>query len=521
VRVDAAKAANYHDLPKPEWRNWYTRQTQNLARFNSHVGASPPSLAHKTSTLPRQVRNQMDSVYEAHQAGGSHLLKASEKPRALDHYRRSFMLIFEELGSLVEKRWRDVNYRESLFPETAACVLAEANLIERIDPWQIIRWVQGTSNLPPQQDIDAKFGNPPITLYVAPRFYIDVYYWLDGTTDIHQHSFSGAFQVFLGSSIHSHYRFENSQAINEHFLIGNLKLENVTLLKRGDIQPIFPGASFVHSLFHLDRPSATITIRTNHTPTAAPQYSYRRPCIGEDPFFKEPSITRKVQTLSLLFGMNHPETDVFAEELLHNSDLQTSFAVLEAAYRHLTSNSLQRVFDPSASHERFQHLIQIARGKHGELVEIFPAVFEERERQSEIVRRRQFITREEHRFLLALLLNVPERRMLLELVGARFSEGDPVETVINWLEELSLTRVFGSTEANVLGIGGFDDDTLFVLECLFRGQSVEQMKSTLKNEYPAKATDECEAKLSGLARDLSASMLFKALFAGSLGQLPT
>jgi len=427
------------------------------------------------------------------------------------------VLIFEELGSLVEKRWRDVNYRESLFPETAVGVLAEANLIERIDPWQIIRWVQQTSNLPPQQDIDARFGNPPITLYVAPRFYIDVYYWLDGTTDIHQHSFSGAFQVLLGSSIHSHYRFENSQAINEHFLIGNLKLENVTLLNRGDIRPIFPGASFIHSLFHLDRPSATITIRTNHTPTAAPQYAYRRPYIGEDPFFKEPSITRKVQTLSLLFGMNHPETDVFADELLHDSDLQTSFAVLEVAYRHLTSNSLQRVFNPSASQERFQHLIEVARDKHGELVELFPAVFEERERQLEIVRRRQFITREEHRFLLALLLNVPDRSMILELVGARFPDADPIETLINWIEDLSNTKVFDSSEENVLGMDNFDDDSLFVLECLFRDLSSEAMKKQFKLEYASAATSELEGKLKRQAHNLRSSRLFKPLFSRSAG----
>jgi hypothetical protein len=25
----------------PEWRNWYTHQTQNLAGFTSHVGSSP------------------------------------------------------------------------------------------------------------------------------------------------------------------------------------------------------------------------------------------------------------------------------------------------------------------------------------------------------------------------------------------------------------------------------------------------------------------------------------------------
>ena len=83
-RVDAAKAANYHGLPKPEWRNSCTRQTQNLARFNPHVGASPPSLAHGTSTHPRQVRNQMDPVYEAHPAVAV-IFSKLPKLRALDH----------------------------------------------------------------------------------------------------------------------------------------------------------------------------------------------------------------------------------------------------------------------------------------------------------------------------------------------------------------------------------------------------------------------------------------------------
>ena len=30
-------------LAVPEWRNWYTHQAQNLARFTPHVGSSPTS----------------------------------------------------------------------------------------------------------------------------------------------------------------------------------------------------------------------------------------------------------------------------------------------------------------------------------------------------------------------------------------------------------------------------------------------------------------------------------------------
>src|SRR5882762_8010257 len=123
---------------------------------------------------------------------------------------------FQELGALVEDRWREQNYNEELFSEIAARSLADSDLMGQVDPWEIIRWVHTTPELPRQQDRRGKFGNPPITLFVGSRFYIDVYFWLDGTTAVHQHAFSGAFQVLLGGSVHSHYRFEKHREINPY-----------------------------------------------------------------------------------------------------------------------------------------------------------------------------------------------------------------------------------------------------------------------------------------------------------------
>src|SRR5574341_1398073 len=135
------------------------------------------------------------------------------------------MELFAELGALIESRWRDQNYREELFPDTASQALSEFNLPARTDAWQIIRWVHTTPTLPEQLDAKAHFGDPPLTLYAGPRFYIDVYFWLDGTTSIHQHAFSGAFQVLLGGSVHAHYDFEKDREINPHFLTGRISLK--------------------------------------------------------------------------------------------------------------------------------------------------------------------------------------------------------------------------------------------------------------------------------------------------------
>lgn len=378
------------------------------------------------------------------------------------------MKSFEDLGQAVEQRWRDANYDEHSFPEIAANELAMSNLAERVDPWEIIRWVHTSPSLPEQRDIKGRFGDPPITLFGGSRFYIDVYYWVDGTTSIHQHAFSGAFQVLLGSSIHSRYNFREEQIINEHFSVGEISLKDVELLKKGDIKKIRPGRDYIHSLFHLDRPSATITIRTESTPSAATQYDYRKPHFASDPFYRNPRMLKQLQTVSLLLAMKHKDADSFIGDLVSSSDFQTTYFVLAETYRYLRSSKLEALFDLSTSRDRFDAILKRARGAHGALTNLVPPVLEEEERQRNIITRRNAITGEEHRFLLALLLNVPDKQRIITLIRSRFPERDPVKTVLDWVNELAHTKIFGSHEANVLGIDNFRAEHLLALERSFQ-----------------------------------------------------
>ena len=98
-------------------------------------------------------------------------------------------------------------------------------------------------------------------------------------------------------------------APSDDFLTGKLALDKVSLLAQGEIREIHPGPDFIHSLFHLDRPSTTIAIRTYGAPQAQPQYSYRKPHLAVDPFFREETLTKKLQTVSLLLNTQHPESD--------------------------------------------------------------------------------------------------------------------------------------------------------------------------------------------------------------------
>ena len=417
------------------------------------------------------------------------------------------MQFFQDLGSLVEQRWREQSYNEEVFPEVAAAALAEMTPGKQVSPWDVIRWLNTTSQLPEQRDVQGRFGNPPITLYDGPRFYIDIYYWLDGTTSIHQHAFCGAFQVLKGSSILSQYRFEETRRINAHFLAGEVILDSVELLEEGDIRQIFPGKQYVHSLFHLDRPSVSIIIRTNQSPSGLPQYNYLKPSFAVDPFFTNQTMIKRVQSVSLLLSMKHPDADEIIGDLLSYSDFHTAFSVLDVAFNMLPNDRLERAFGLSTGKERFEALFEIARRRHGELADLILPVFEEVRRQQNLIQRRSQITSNEHRFFLALLLNVSDRTKLLDLVRHRFPERNPVNTITNWVDELANTKVAGSSEPNVLGISNYDEDYLFVFQCLLEGLTLEETRAAFEEEFAVKDGDASANKAEELCDTVRNSIL--------------
>lgn len=423
------------------------------------------------------------------------------------------MEAFQALGALVESRWKAENYSEQLFPEIAAQALTEADLPARVDPWEIIRWVHSAVSLPVQYDVEGRFGNPPITVFSGPRFFIDVYYWLDGTTSIHQHSFTGAFQVLLGSSIHSRYSFREDKIINEHFSVGELTLEDVQLLKLKDVRTIPAGRGFIHSLFHLDRPSATITIRTEFTPSASLQYDYRKPHFAVDPFFRNTVLSKKLQTIGLLLGMKHKSADAMIADLVCSSDFHSAYFVLAETFQQLKNTEMDALFGLSLGRDRFTAILERCKSVHGELTDLVLPVLEEHERQMSIIHRRGTITSDEHRFFLALLLNVPSRTRILELVKQRYPDQDPVETILDWVEELGRTRVLGSRETNALGMPEFDDSYVFLLECLLQGLGTDEIEQRATAQYPPEDAAALMIRVPELTGALKNSTLFKSLLA--------
>jgi len=393
------------------------------------------------------------------------------------------MELFQKLGAEIEESWREQNYNETLFPAIADEALRRAGLPSKVSAWEVIEWTLRQSELPPQKDPTGNFGDPPITLFVAPRFYVDVYFWLDGTTQIHQHGFCGAFQVLLGSSLHTWYEFEPTESVNAFMEIGAMRLKVCELLKVGDVQQILAGRQYIHSLFHLDQPSATIVVRTEKSPLYLPQFSYHKPSLALDPFFEHQTTTRKLQSIGPLFQVSHPDSDRLIAEMLEASDFQTSFAILSTVHNHLSGGFLGQLFNLEGPAARFRAFLEIVERRHGSKATQLPAVFQHRERVNEIVRRRGYVTEPEHRFFFALLLNVEGRETIFSLVKQRFPDADPIEKVLDWTHDLANTRVVGVNTPNALGLEGFDDVDLSILESLLRRRSEDEARQSLATDY--------------------------------------
>ena len=420
------------------------------------------------------------------------------------------MELFQTLGAEVERLWRDKDYDETVFPALAAEALESANLPQKVSAWEVIEWTLKETNLPEQRDLRGSFADPPITLYNSPRFHVDVYFWLQGTTSLHQHSFCGAFQVMHGSSIHSHYNFEPRERINMFTEIGDISLKNVELLRVGNVRKIHAGREYIHGLFHLDQPSATIVVRTYRSPLHLPQFEYYKPYLAIDPFFDEPNTTKKLQCIAALIRTKHPDANNLVSKLLEESDFQTTFKILSSVKNLLQKNQIDEIFNLNASQNQFEAFLEVVEKRHGERAKVLREVFAHQEKIGEIINRRSYVTEPEHRFFLALLMNVEGKNRIFSLIKERFPDTEPIDRILDWTYDLAQMRVMGLKIPNALGIEDFGDFDLFVFECLLKGLSEAETRETLQKEYPAD-TEYLSQSLNEKIERIRQSVVFQPL----------
>jgi hypothetical protein len=401
---------------------------------------------------------------------------------------------FQSLGERIERKWLARSYNEGVFSQLAQEELEQDPSTGKVEVSDVIDWVFSSSHAFRQPHNEHLFGEPPVMLFQASRFYIEALFWLSGTTAIHEHSFSGVFSLLTGSSVHSHWRFVPERAINSRMICGQLRRVSTEVLRPGVVRPIHAGDRLIHQLFHLDLPSVTIVIRTYGQRRHLPQYMYLPPGLALDTEDGDELRTRRLILLDSMARGQIEGLEKYARTLIENGDLEAIFYLFSTLVRHKVDQGL------------LQDLYRTARERHGEVVDFFKQVCEAERRIRIVTALRSKIHDPEARFLLALLMLMPDRDAILETIQLQFPDAEPLAAIETWLAGMSGKETIGFE---------FNDVNRIIFRGLVEGADTEDLLRRLQAEFPEEAVHANRDRLLDHAKKLVRSNLFSPLLSRS------
>jgi hypothetical protein len=290
-----------------------------------------------------------------------------------------------------------------------------------------LEWAATADVLPPQSRRSDTFGQPPLILHHEDDFFIQALTWMEGTTAIHDHGFSGAFMVLQGMSLHVAHSFEPADRLaQDSLVVGQLTPLHPEVLHPLDIRRIDPGECFIHALFHLERPTVTVVVRSVSSDVPYPQYEYLRPGLGWYSLWTDRTWHKRLQSIQALSALD----PALGRQLIR--DQVTGGATLWEAFLLVEYWSSTHKWDDFAM-DLADRLVKRAGALDGVLI---PAL----ERQlsvRKILLRRGMLHTLDHRVLLALLANLPDASSITAILQELFPGQAPGDLLLQWAEELS------------------------------------------------------------------------------------
>ncbi|HXW33111.1 MAG TPA: hypothetical protein VEJ87_00920 [Acidimicrobiales bacterium] len=333
---------------------------------------------------------------------------------------------FDQLGKLVDQRWTSAGRTAVLLPEIAAGALCEVPVPDTLTTGSILSLLARGDQLPRQREASDEFGQPPTVMFRGDGLEIQAITWMEGTTSIHQHGFDGAFRVLCGSSLHVPYRFVSGETLAEgHLLAGELVMEHPEILWPGDVRAIVAGHDFIHALFHLERPSVTVVVRNSWSELPYPQYDYRLPGVGIDALSVDDRFAMRMRGLRSLHRLDKTTALDVALDVVASQDLWTGFRVCDDWARGFG--------DPSG----LSALIERLGRRDSALRPLLEPMFAEDLRRGRLLARRGLLRASHHRLLLALIVNLPDRKSIHSAIRQIYPEADPDQLIFGWVRELA------------------------------------------------------------------------------------
>jgi hypothetical protein len=323
---------------------------------------------------------------------------------------------FAGIAAKIGRRWRQERFQPDAFPSIAVEAAEDAADIDLQD-----LLIQNYHRL----NLSYRFSDFDLIIFANDRFRIEILYWLEGSTSIHQHAFSGAFKLLSGRSVHVEYDFVTRCDVNPEVQIGDLHLRTSEILQPGSIRRIERGSRFIHANFHMVRPTVTMVIRTHHDLVSEPQFNYHYPFIAIDPFSLKDLRTRQQRLIELVARTGHwTLMERAIDAVWPEPTLAETFDIL-----HLPAI----ISDP----ERLERALARAADQHPNFAEeIANTTQEDLRRHKGLILFRK-VAGKDQRFLVALLVNLPSAELILQHLSAEFRGEAPATVAVRLLGAIS------------------------------------------------------------------------------------
>ncbi|MCB9592696.1 MAG: hypothetical protein H6719_08180 [Sandaracinaceae bacterium] len=315
---------------------------------------------------------------------------------------------FDRLGAALEVAWSAADRDEEAFPAIAAEVLAkdpaeasfdrDAFVREQLDPTRPAR-----RQLAPL----GTFGQPSFTVFHGHGFLIDVYFWRNSLSAIHNHPFCGLFTILDGWSVHAVYAHEERERVGPRLSLGAIRQTELEVLERGATRLFsLREHPLVHALIHVPVGAVSMVIRTART---VGYLRYFPPSLALSLERQDDLGARPIELLETLRHAHDPSFGEHLVRFLDIADLESSFISLTRLWLDLGAA------DQAA-------LIERLRARHGARAEGLPEVMERSRRwlAGDALRERLFD--QEDRFVATALMLAETREAALRLLEARYED---------------------------------------------------------------------------------------------------
>jgi hypothetical protein len=310
----------------------------------------------------------------------------------------------QSIGAAVREAFERSPGRREDMTECADSVLRTHPEIAGLRPRRVLdRLCAGGQDIANLQ-FGSRFSDLQLMLHVEDDFVVQLLFWTNATTSIHDHFFAGAFRVVEGSSLHCNYRFDQAGGAGA-FGWGRLELVDAELLHTGDVRTVHFAPRTIHSVFHLEVPSVSLLIASSLVHPGERQREYVGGRLAVDMAVDDHLLTKRLQALKIVAATSPllPHLEIF----LRGADARSLHACLVA-------------LDPEISRLDDGERGEVERvvRKHPQAEPVLAAV-----RTEKVVSRLMLMRRRMRdplaRFVLAMIVNVPEPERWPDLLARR------------------------------------------------------------------------------------------------------